>query len=267
MKYIDLFCGIGSFHLAMDKYNHECVFSCDINPHVRKTYEINHKMAPHGDIKQIHAETIPPHDILCAGIPCQSFSTIGLCSGFAQESGTMFDEVMRVVKHHKPKYVVLENVKGLTTINNGKYFNQILASLHAEGYQTSHRILNAKHYGIPQSRERIFIVATLGEPVSLDFPHHKPCNLTEYLNVGDFERDTSYTIRCEGRYSKFEDKSHNWSKYMKDGRVYQLKLEDALRLQGFPENFHLSGHMTHQWRQIGNTIPTNLTELVVSRLK
>ena len=266
MKYIDLFCGIGSFHFAMDLFDHECVFACDIDKDARSTYETNYHIRPEGDIRDIDLNDVPEYDVLTAGFPCIPFSTIGKQKGFADKDGGMFFEVMRFVKHHKPRFVVLENVPGLITHNSGETFATILSSLTAEGYNVSHKVLNSKDYGIPQSRRRVFIVGCLDTPVKLDFKPGTPTNLTEYLNVGEFERETSHTIRCQGRYSKYEDKTHNWSHYMVNDRIYQLKIEDALRLQGFPSKFPLSGSKTQQWRQIGNSIPTNLTQLVVGAI-
>ena len=266
MKYIDLFCGIGSFHQAMDLFHHECVFACDIDKDVRSTYENNYNLRPEGDIRDINLDNVPEYDVLMAGFPCIPFSTIGKQKGFADKDGGMFFEVMRFVKHHKPRFVVLENVPGLITHNSGETFATILSSLTAEGYNVSHKVLNSKDYGIPQSRRRVFIVGCLDTPVKLDFKPETPTNLTEYLNVGEFERETSHTIRCQGRYSKYEDKTHNWSHYIVNKRIYQLKIEDALRLQGFPSKFPLSGSKTQQWRQIGNSIPTNLTQLVVGAI-
>jgi DNA (cytosine-5)-methyltransferase 1 len=268
MRYIDLFCGIGSFSFAMKEQNasHECVFACDIDKDAQKTYETAYGTPVAGDIRNVNVEDVKSHEILFAGLPCQTFSTIGARKGFADDRGLMIYEVMRFVRHHKPRFVVLENVVGLLSHEKGATFAKIVALLREEGYHVNHAVLNCKDYAIPQSRKRLFIVCGHDAPVELDFGLKSTKSLTEYLQIGNFEREHTRTIRASGRYTKITNINHNWSNYMLDNRVYQLKIEDALRLQGFPAKFPLKGSVKQQWRQIGNTIPTNLTRLVVNCL-
>src|SRR5512135_3270917 len=113
ISFIDLFAGIGGFRIALEKAGAKCVFSSEINQYACKVYESNFNEKPSGDITKIKEQEIPPHDILCGGFPCQAFSTIGMKKGFSDTRGTLFFEVVRIARHHKPKIILLENVPGL----------------------------------------------------------------------------------------------------------------------------------------------------------
>lgn len=157
-KFIDLFAGIGGFRIALDSFGGECVFSSDIDEHAQKVYTANFGDKPHGDITKIAAKEIPAHDILCAGFPCQPFSIAGTQDGFADTRGTLFHEVVRIAKHHRPRMVFLENVKNLVAHDDGKTLKTIVTALSKTGYDVVWRVLNASHYGVPQKRERIYIL-------------------------------------------------------------------------------------------------------------
>lgn len=160
-KFIDLFCGIGGFHQAMSKLGGECVFACDIDADCRKTYTLNYGLQPAGDITLIEAKDIPKHDVLCAGFPCQSFSKAGKRLGFADETkGTLFFDIVRILQHHKPKYALLENVRNLATHDHGHTWKVIHDTLVEIGYNVSPEpVIFSPHYiGIPQHRERVFIM-------------------------------------------------------------------------------------------------------------
>ena len=112
MKFIDLFAGLGGFHLALNKLGHECVFASEIETFLRNHYEKNFELYPEGDITKINIKDIPKHEILCAGFPCQPFSKAGLANGFDHlVAGKMFFYLLKIIKFHKPKYLFLENVK------------------------------------------------------------------------------------------------------------------------------------------------------------
>ena len=153
-KFIDLFCGLGGFRIAFEKVGGKCVFSSDIDEAVQKVYENNFGEVPHGDITKIDAQDIPDHDVLCAGFPCQPFSTAGRRLGFEDTRGTMFFEVARILKEKKPTCFILENVKGLTNHDSGKTLETILNTLDEIGYDVKYSVLNAKDYNVPQNRER-----------------------------------------------------------------------------------------------------------------
>lgn len=157
-KFIDLFCGIGGFRLALEKRGLECVFSSDIDINAQKAYKKNFGDVPKGDITEIPSNMIPKHDILCAGFPCQSFSISGKQRGILDPRGQLFFEIERIASYHKPYLLLLENVKNLAVISNGKALKIIRESLNNIGYDMYNYLLNASHFGIPQSRERIYFV-------------------------------------------------------------------------------------------------------------
>lgn len=157
--FIDLFAGIGGFRLALEACGGKCVFSSEINPHCRHIYYKNFGEFPFGDIKKIEASAIPKHDILCAGFPCQSFSIAGKKKGLKDPQGSLFYQIIRIAKYCQPKYLLLENVSNLIYHERGSTFQQIQKLLNKINYQISWQILNSSHYGIPQNRKRIYIVA------------------------------------------------------------------------------------------------------------
>ncbi len=168
-RFIDLFAGIGGFRLAFERLGGRCVFSSEINPHSHKTYAANFGDVPHGDICQITAAEIPHHDLLLGGFPCQAFSIAGRRGGFEDARGTLFFEIARILQEKRPRAFVLENVKGLTHHHGGRTLARMLAILREElGYHVPEpQVLNARHFGLAQSRERIFLVGFAGaEPAA-----------------------------------------------------------------------------------------------------
>jgi DNA (cytosine-5)-methyltransferase 1 len=160
MKYIDLFCGIGGFHLAMQHYGHECVLACDIDKDCMQVYHENFGITPVNDITKIDETTIPDFDVLCGGFPCQAFSHSGKQQGFEDTRGTLFYDICRILRHKQPTYFILENVKNLKGHDKGKTWKTIYDTLTSLGYVTYETpiVLSPHHIGIPQNRERVFIV-------------------------------------------------------------------------------------------------------------
>ena len=177
--FIDLFAGVGGFHLALKKHGAKCLFSSEIDENARKTYALNHQHTPKGDITLPEIQNqIPPHNILCAGFPCQPFSVAGYRKGFLDTRGTLFFEIEKIVGKHLPEVVFLENVKNLKTHDKGNTFATIQHSLEQLGYAVFAEVLNtATHANIPQNRERIFIVCFHKEKV----PNWKDFQLTNVL--------------------------------------------------------------------------------------
>lgn len=159
-KYIELFAGIGGFRSALDTLGGECVFASEIDKYATKSYKALYNGAPelHGDITQVEAEDIPDHDVLVGGFPCQAFSVAGQRKGFEDARGTLFFEIARIAKVKQPRLMLLENVKGLLSHDSGRTFETMCAILNDIGYAIDFRVLNSKHFGVPQNRERIFIV-------------------------------------------------------------------------------------------------------------
>lgn len=158
-RFIDLFAGIGGFHVALQRQGMDCVFASEIDVAAANAYEKNFNMAPAGDICTIPSRSIPAHDVLCAGFPCQPFSRSGNGKAFADTRGRLFYEIVRIAKHHKPSLLLLENVKAILTIDNGNVSREIYDSLDKIGYKVDHYMLNAGNFGIPQKRERVYFVA------------------------------------------------------------------------------------------------------------
>jgi len=174
--FIDLFAGIGGFRLAMQRLSGKCVFSSEIDKFAKKTYELNFGEVPFGDITKINENDIPDHDVLCAGFPCQAFSIAGKRKGFEETRGTLFFDIARIIKHKRPKAIFLENVKGLRNHGNGVTLKVILETLREDlGYFVPEpEIINAKDFGVPQNRERIYIIGFRKDLNITDFKYPKP---------------------------------------------------------------------------------------------
>ncbi|WP_190277311.1 DNA cytosine methyltransferase [Taibaiella lutea] len=203
-KFIDLFAGIGGFHIAMHSVGGECVFASEWDKFARITYEHNFKnISPklfssgnfNADINDADVDKIPDFDVLCGGFPCQAFSNAGLKKGFDDTRGTLFFNIADIVKHKidkgfPPKVLLLENVKGLKSHDKGKTFKKILEVLDGLGYKVNHEVLSSKNFGVPQNRQRIFIVAWLkGEnsPESFSFPFGLDINNMPIMDKEDLE--------------------------------------------------------------------------------
>ena len=272
LKFVDLFCGIGSFHYSFKKFGWECVMSCDIDKAVKETYKENYNQNPLDDITKIEPQSILPFDILCAGFPCQPFSQCGQHKGFDDERGTLFFNIMKFVKFHNPKIIILENVQGLLNHDSGNTFQTIITQIENANYIVGYKVLKCSDYGIPQMRKRLFIIGIRNDlelknkiKHILDFKEYeKQVLLSTYLGK-QFEKDIAYTIRCGGKKSPINDK-HNWDGYIVDGKEYRLTIADCLKLQGFNNSFKLKGNVREQWKQLGNTIPTIFTEIIATNI-
>ena len=160
MRFVDLFSGIGGFHEGLRRVgDFECVFASEINEELRKLYDKNFGIYPSGDIRSISEKNIPKHDILCAGFPCQPFSLAGKKQGYkCPESGDLIKDILRITKHHLPNFLILENVPNILKIENGKFWKYIQKSFNKIGYKIIYKIISPLDVGIPQNRDRIFIL-------------------------------------------------------------------------------------------------------------
>jgi len=294
IRFIDLFCGIGGFRYAIEKVAEklgvqtECVLSSDIDPSCREAYAANFGEKPKGDIHQIDSETVADHDILLAGFPCQPFSIIGHRKGFEDVRGTLFFEIARILEAKKPKAFVLENVKLLAGHNGGKTLARIMEVLRNLGYYADCKIFNALDFGLPQKRERIFIVG-FREPVVFEWPSggNKMTPLCDILEK-DIPKEfyASEYIR-KRRLSKqtptkeptiwHENKAGHISVYpyscaLRAGASYNYLLvngerrltpREMLRLQGFPDSFKIVCNHSQTRRQAGNSLPIPVAESVL----
>jgi len=172
-KVIDLFAGVGGIRTGFKEVfgsKMEVVFSSEIDKNAQKTYYLNFNELPHGDITTIDEQNIPKHDIILAGFPCQAFSIAGHRKGFEDTRGTLFFDVVRIAKYHKPQVLFLENVKGFVGHDKGRTFQVVKETLEEIGYKVYAEVLNSKDYGIAQNRERIYIVAFLDNIKEFEFP-------------------------------------------------------------------------------------------------
>lgn len=173
MKFIDLFAGLGGFHKALHELNHECVFASEIDPVLKQLYEDNWDIEPAGDIRGIvskNIDSIPAHDILCAGFPCQPFSKAGKQLGKEdKERGTLFNEIIKILKYRRPKYFILENVPFIAKHDNEETWNKMEKDLRRLGYDVDYHNFSPHEFGIPQHRIRIFIVGKLDSLGSFNF--------------------------------------------------------------------------------------------------
>ena len=191
--FIDLFAGLGGFRLALESYGAKCVYSNEWDLSVQKVYAENFGDTPEGDITLVDEKSIPDHDILCAGFPCQAFSISGKQRGFEDSRGTLFFDVARIVKEKMPMVVFLENVKNFATHDNGKTLAIVQSTMEALGYTFYQSILNAVDYGIPQKRERIYIVCFRNDLHITDFSFPTPLKLMKH--VEDFLLDDEKMVR------------------------------------------------------------------------
>ncbi|MGC1199190.1 MAG: DNA (cytosine-5-)-methyltransferase [Geitlerinemataceae cyanobacterium] len=198
MKFIDLFSGIGGFRLGFEAVGFQCVFSCEINSKCREVYQENFNNSPFDDIQKIDPQTLEDFEILVAGFPCQPFSICGKKRGFEDTRGTLFFEICRIIKAKQPKIIILENVKHLIHHDRGNTLKTIFSSLEDLGYRVNYQILNSKDFGLPQHRERIFIIGTQNREFDFDKLKKKsPPKLRQFLDeAGEFEflKKSEYTL-------------------------------------------------------------------------
>ncbi len=210
MRFIDLFAGLGGFHLALRRLHHVCVFACEIDPVLQETYRLNFGITPAGDIRSIRATDVPAHDLLCAGFPCQPFSKAGEQAGLECDKwGNLFNSVSRILRHHRPRFVILENVANLERHDGGRTWK---ARLHRRlvdaGYDVDAKLLSPHQFGIPQIRERFFVVASragLGSFVWPDQQDHGRLSIESVLDRQPPEatRLSSHAISCLETWQAF----------------------------------------------------------------
>ena len=209
-KFIDLFAGIGGFHIALEQMGGECVFASEIDKNAIQVYKDNFNMDSNHNMFEIDPKDIPKHDVLCAGFPCQPFSNAGNKLGFSDTRGTLFFEIERVLKYHQTKYIILENVKGLINHDNGNTYKTIINHLTNLGYILPQNpiVLSPHNLGIPQNRERLFIIGIhknycKNQCINFTYPEQKDFPLMNLYDILDKNVDKCYNISQE-EFSSFE---------------------------------------------------------------
>lgn len=181
LKFIDLFAGLGGFRLALESFGAKCVYSNEWDKYAQKVYQMNFGDKPEGDITLVDENKIPDHDILCAGFPCQAFSISGKQKGFEDSRGTLFFDVARIVKAKKPKVVFMENVKNFASHDNGNTLKVVQNTMIDLGYDFYYDILNSLDFGIPQNRERIYMLCFRKDLNIKNFDFPKPFELSTFV--------------------------------------------------------------------------------------
>ncbi|MCK5536587.1 MAG: DNA cytosine methyltransferase [Bacteroidales bacterium] len=302
IKIIDLFAGIGGIRLGFENAsnnNIECVFTSEWDKYSTQTYLSNfNDFNIHGDIKKIDEKFIPKHDILLAGFPCQPFSQAGLKKGFSDTRGTLFFDIERILISKKPQMFLLENVKQLKGHDKGRTLETILSHLRKIGYKNvQYKVLRARDFGLPQNRERIYIVGFLDNSIKFEFP--KPTfEPTRVAKILEKNVDEKYTIsdklwsghqrrkkenKLKGKgfgYGIVNEKSEYTNtisaRYYKDGSEIlisqdnknprKLTPREAARLQGFPDSFKIPVSNTQAYRQFGNSVPVKVVEKIATQM-
>jgi DNA (cytosine-5)-methyltransferase 1 len=282
-KFIDLFAGIGGFHIAFHNAGCDCVFASEKDLFARKTYYSNFKnISPdlfneamlesplfNKDIADVIPAEIPDHDILCAGFPCQPFSQAGYKRGFDEKHesrGNMFFHINDILREKRPRAFFLENVKHLLNHDNGRTFDVIKQILeHELNYKLYYKVVKASDYGLPQHRPRIFIIGFRKEDkYKLEFEFPQPIklkfNMSDVWN-GKCSREIGFTLRVGGKGSGINDR-RNWDAYLVDGEVKILGIEQGKKMMGYPSNFEFPVAKAQAMKQLGNSVAVDAIEVV-----
>ncbi len=269
-KFIDLFAGIGGFHIAMHNLGGECVFASEWDENCIKTYTENFKdIAPNlftngkptqnfiGDITKFNPENIPDHDVLCAGFPCQPFSQAGYKRGFEDTRGTLFFNIANIINVKRPKSIFMENVRGLFTHDGGQTFEIIKNTITELGYNMYYKIVKASDFNCPQHRPRLYMICFRNDIDSSTFVFPQPTPLTRNMSFvfdgANVNKTIGFTLRLGGKGSAINDR-RNWDGYIVDGEERRLTPKEGKRMQGFPDNFKFPVADSVAMKQLGNSV-------------
>ncbi len=294
LKCMSLFSGIGGFDLALQRQGHEIVGACEIDKYARSIYQKHFPTVTiYDDATKVQVESLPHFEMLCAGFPCQTFSTSGKRSGFNDTRGTLFFEIVRIAKVKRPSYLFLENVTGLLNHNKGNTFRTMLQVLDEVGYDAEWQVINGKHW-LPQKRERVIIIGHLrGQSTRQVFP------IGEIPEMDDREKTSSNEItralsgggHSGGLHSEMtmimlsntkanikqrvQKRKETWcldtsGSYfaIKDlvGNIRRLTPLECERLQGFPDNWTSGISDTQRYKCLGNAVMVPKIEYILERL-
>lgn len=298
--FIDLFAGIGGFRVALEKQGLECVFSSEKDEVAARVYHRNFEEKPQGDIQQISEKNVPKHDILCAGFPCQSFSISGNHTGFKDDRGQLFYDIVRIAGYHNPPLLLLENVKNILRVHNGAVIKDIRNALEEIGYTVYISLLNASHYGIPQSRSRVYFTC-LKKGTGLSFEEPKPTHEQVFLrDLLDEEVERHLIIQRDDIFIEKEDEPEpknapirigrvnkgrqgeriyhpnghsitlsadgggigaKTGLYLIDNYVRKLSLTEGKKVMGFPDDHHVT-ESRFGYKQLGNAVIPKMVSLI-----
>ena len=307
-KFIDLFAGIGGMRIPFDTLGGKCVFTSELDAAAREVYVSNfysgHEL--NDDITKFDSnpDAIPDHELLLAGFPCQPFSNAGKRLGFEDTRGTLFFSIANIIRAKTPRVVLLENVRGLMSHAHGQTFSTIVEVLSDLGYFVHHSVLNARDFGLPQNRNRLFIVALRNDiPMASEYlfpqPTHERTELKvsqilneqadeEELTISDklwsghqerksrnkasgkgfgyqiVNKDSQYTATLSARYYKDGSEILLWQS---DRNPRLLSVREAANLQGFPSEFVLHSSRKNAYKQLGNAVPVNVIHALALSLE
>ena len=284
--FIDLFAGIGGFHIAFSNLGCKCVYVSEFEKYCRITYESYFrprdpelfKDPKHfgGDITTVtdtdeHVrENIPPFDILTGGFPCQPFSQAGQKKGFMDKTrGTLFFNIAKILEVRKPRAFFIENVRGLLSHDNGKTIELMDDVIHNLGYSFHYKVLRASDYGTPTHRPRLYMVGFRNDSdhhIPFEFPNPIELKLTmSDILGGKTDKKIGYTLRVGGVSSGINDR-RNWDSYMVDGKVQKITVKQAARLMGFPDDFTFPVSDRQAMKQLGNSVAIPAIQATAKKL-
>jgi DNA (cytosine-5)-methyltransferase 1 len=285
MKYFSMFSGIGGFELGIQQAtpHYQCVGYSEINQyaiHIYSKHFWEHKN--YGDATKIRTKDLPNFDLLVGGFPCQAFSIAGKRKGFNDTRGTMFFEIAKIVREKQPRFLLLENVKGLLSHAKGDTFLTILSALDELGYDCQWQVLNSKNFGVPQNRERVFIIGHLRGtsrpevfPIGCEFKTDnrelaKTVLARGYKGIGNQEMSIIRTNKSSSRSKRDKPDSSNRirrASYSNDMRVRRLTPTECERLQGFPDGWTEGLSDTQRYKCLGNAVTVNVIKVIFDKWK
>jgi DNA (cytosine-5)-methyltransferase 1 len=273
-SFIDLFAGIGGFHIAFSNLDCNCVFVSEFEKFARMTYESNFRPKYpklfknpklfSGDITEITdtdeniLENIPRFDILTGGFPCQPFSQAGFKKGFLDKTrGTLFFNIVKILEVRQPKAFFIENVRGLLTHDEGKTIKLMEKVIKKLGYSFHKKIIRASDYGTPTHRPRLYMVGFRNDTdnhIPFEFPNPIELKITmSDILGGKADKKIGYTLRVGGVASGIDDR-RNWDSYLVDGKVRRISVKEAAKLMGFPDDFIFPVSDRQAMKQLGNSV-------------
>ncbi|MEO5646035.1 MAG: DNA cytosine methyltransferase [Candidatus Paceibacterota bacterium] len=276
IKFIDLFAGIGGFNIAFSNAGAECVFVSELDQKARETYQLNFKKKEPwifegnnfvGDIKEVDPKNIPDFNILTGGFPCQPFSHAGKKKGFDDVRGTLFYDIVKILKEKRPEAFFLENVSHFLKHDNGNTFAEVKRVIEEElGYSFYYKIVRASDFNLPQHRARLFMIGFKNKEIKFEFP--KPIERTMTMSniFGAYcEKDIGYTLRVGGRGSGLHDR-RNWDTYLVDGKAKRITVEEGKRMMGFPETYQFPVSEAQAMKQLGNSVAVPAIQAVAKQI-